>query len=524
MKKIFGIKCKFKNLSKRWKIAVGTAIGMSVLFLCIAFFLISKTHDTYSDIDIITMGLWPNSEYARPIEWINISRNFPSCANGEKKALLLSRNVIDFKPYNHKGNETTWETSSLRKWLNNDFYNAAFTPSEKQAIYNRVLIKNPSANIQFNKAYLDDLKKCGKYKKGDEKNLGSEYYTLGGKDTIDKVWILSPEELKKSLLSSEKKRQAKPMEYLGKNNYCVSTGCSKGDRNYCDSKECKKNNMEGTSWYWLRSPGKARWAASNISYSGFINSIGDDVAKEDGGVRPVLYVDIDVLKQTVNDRREKFAAIILKAIKNSSADKYLKITDNKTVLFGSYPYNEDGTSKPIEWQILDRIGTKVLLISRYAIDYKKYNEKKRKVTWENSTIRKWLNKEFKDKAFTLEEQKFIADSRIENKDNSKTGTKGGNDTQDKVFLLSTDEAQLYFAAGYYCGGENGKAYPTPYSASRLFGLGIEVDESVKWWLRTPGKKQYEAAFVYSSGALLSWGIEVSFSNYVRPAIWVDFSK
>ena len=75
----------------------------------------------------------------------------------------------------------------------------------------------------------------------------------------------------------------------------------------------------------------------------------------------------------------------------------------ETVFFGSYPYGEDGTEKPIEWIVLAKDGGKTLLLSRYLLDRVPYNDKSENVSWENCFIRKWLNEEFISKAFNDEE-------------------------------------------------------------------------------------------------------------------------
>lgn len=47
------------------------------------------------------------------------------------KALVISKYALDCKPYNTSSTNVTWETCSLRNWLNNDFINSAFSATEK---------------------------------------------------------------------------------------------------------------------------------------------------------------------------------------------------------------------------------------------------------------------------------------------------------------------------------------------------------------------------------------------------------
>ena len=60
----------------------------------------------------------------------------------------------------------------------------------------------------------------------------------------------------------------------------------------------------------------------------------------------------------------------------------------ETIEFGNYPQEEDGTEKPIEWIVMKKEGNQVLLLSKYVLDAKPYNEEVEEVTWETSDIRK----------------------------------------------------------------------------------------------------------------------------------------
>ena len=117
----------------------------------------------------------------------------------------------------------------------------------------------------------------------------------------------------------------------------------------------------------------------------------------------------------------------------------------KTIEFGNYPQDKDGTEKPIEWIVMKKEGNQVLLLSKYVLDVKPYNEEFEDVTWETSDIRQWLNNEFYTTAFNKTEKAKIQTSLTKNEDNSKYGTSGGNDTEDKVFLLSEKEAETLFS-------------------------------------------------------------------------------
>ncbi len=174
-----------------------------------------------------------------------------------------------------------------------------------------------------------------------------------------------------------------------------------------------------------------------------------------------------------------------------------------TVEFGNY-------HGVVEWIVLGKQDGKVLLISKYCLDAKPYNEKYEPVTWETRTLRQWLNGDFINETISGAEKALICDTYLQNPDNPEYGTDGGNDTTDKVFLLSIDEATRYFA-----NDEARMATATDYASAK-------VDVEYGWWSRTQGINSI-------STASISWrinydGIDVSLESYVRPAMWVNIGE
>lgn len=213
------------------------------------------------------------------------------------------------------------------------------------------------------------------------------------------------------------------------------------------------------------------------------------------------------------------------------------------VLFGSYEQDNDisNGAEAIEWLVLDRQDEKLLLLSKDSLDCKKYNEEGEKVTWETCTLRSWLNGEFYNTAFSQTEQTRIATTTVKNGDNPKTGTEGGNDTEDKVFLLSIEEVLLYFDPDPNAYDPARRAHVTRYA----FENGAYIcDEDTNtagtvsvwmnyspagtdwWWLRSPGDGNSLAVFVNDRGRVVCGGSEVDggWRNYsidVRPAFWLN---
>jgi hypothetical protein len=188
------------------------------------------------------------------------------------------------------------------------------------------------------------------------------------------------------------------------------------------------------------------------------------------------------------------------------------------VQLGQYPYEADGTAEPLEWIILrkNKNGT-ALLLSRYGIDSAAYNDEKKPVTWENSTLRQRLNNDFYTSAFSEEEKTAISEASLNNED-SYWGTAGGNITKDKIFLLSFKEAGQML--------KNNKARQlkaTPFAVSN--GVSAHGSGLAWWWLRSPGRYSRNAACIYSTGRMGDYGYSVNArTGAVRPALFVNLRK
>ena len=190
----------------------------------------------------------------------------------------------------------------------------------------------------------------------------------------------------------------------------------------------------------------------------------------------------------------------------------------ETIEFGNYPQDKDGTEKPIEWIVMKKEGNQVLLLSKYVLDAKSYNEEWEDVTWETSDIRQWLNNEFYTAAFNKSEKAKIQTSLIKNEDNSEHGTSGGNDTEDKVFLLSEKEAETLFS-----NDDERIAKATEYAEKS--GVYVNEEKAAYWWLRSPGDSGDDAAEVIYSGWVYRDGNYVDDSSGgVRPALHLNLQS
>lgn len=217
-----------------------------------------------------------------------------------------------------------------------------------------------------------------------------------------------------------------------------------------------------------------------------------------------------------------------------AAARDAKFAVGNYVSFGTYPQTKAGNdATPIDWLVLARDGDKALLISRYGLDAQPYNKDYTSVTWETCTLRTWLNSTFYNKAFSSAEQAAILTTDVDNSKNqcySGWNTSGGNNTQDKVFLLSYAEANKYFGAKNW--QNNGatdnvksRVAPTVYAIAQGAGKNSSYKTADDigaglWWLRSPGYYQDFAAYVYADGSL-SYRSVRSDTGSVRPALWVN---
>lgn len=176
-------------------------------------------------------------------------------------------------------------------------------------------------------------------------------------------------------------------------------------------------------------------------------------------------------------------------------------------------------TEPLEWIVLAKDGTRALLITKNTIECSRYNEDKVDITWETCDLRKWLNKDFYNTAFSVKEQNMIDISELENPDVN--GVDGGQNTFDKVFCLSEKELERYWPLQ-----EDRIAYATKYTQEQEDFSTYKGNAHCSWWLRSPSRNEINirwASDVYSDGS-------VGFDNIrcvaitVRPAIWIVYDQ
>ena len=191
------------------------------------------------------------------------------------------------------------------------------------------------------------------------------------------------------------------------------------------------------------------------------------------------------------------------------------------IKFGEYEQDNNmrNGKEAIEWLVLETRGNSALVISKYILDNKKYNEMSRAVYWYECAIRKWLNNDFINSAFSSSEQAKIEKVTVDNRNNTYYGVGGGKDTQDQVFLLSCREARKYFSSE-----EARKCAPTSYAIEKGVTTSkyhqTKGDPTCMWILRAPIYAQGYVASVDAEGYVFGNGDYNYFESAVRPAMWI----
>lgn len=207
----------------------------------------------------VSFGTYPQTKAgndATPIEWLVLARD-------GNKALLISRYGLDAQRYNKDTTSVTWETCTLRTWLNGTFYNKAFSSAEQAAIL------TTNVDNSKNQCY-------------------SGWSTNGWKNTQDKVFLLSYAEANKYFgvtyyNSSNTKSRVAPTAYA------IAHGA-------WTSSSDKTADSVNAGWWWLRSPGSDQRSAAYVFADGSLDDL--SVGSDSASVRPALWVNIEALGAT----------------------------------------------------------------------------------------------------------------------------------------------------------------------------------------------------------------------------------
>lgn len=189
-----------------------------------------------------------------------------------------------------------------------------------------------------------------------------------------------------------------------------------------------------------------------------------------------------------------------------------------------------------EWRILDLKEEKALILTEEIIELRDYHNKPVDITWKDCELRRYLNDEFYSKFSDIDQIRIIETPNT-NPGNLWYKADGGEDTLDKIFILSIDEVvRAYF-------GDSNRLLDCPGTNQRYWFQRKDENNSKRkstflncswwWWIRTPGKNNRVAVYIHGDGNIGIQGNGVSKRNTnvihplandnrggVRPALWI----
>ena len=527
------------------------------------------------------------------IEWQILS-------NQAGRVLVISKYVLDSKEFNDVSEEVTWETSSLRTWLNGEFMEEVFSDTEKESIP-KVLLENksiypsiPNGNSTEDYVFCLSMEDINTYFGEHNLNLYDGYQIFNEK------LICAPTEQAINNGARCYVIDSDVYESLYKPSYNYSSDVI---------------GREGCLW-WLRTHGGYYDSNCTVNYDGEAGRSCNHRVDYSMGVRPAMYIEYTTHSEHIynvenTDRRyikipasctepavyyyscecgeydsehtfisgnplghlwdegmvTEPATLIEDGIKIYHC-KNAGCTETKTeiipslshtsvrdiIKYGNYEQDGDDSNgkEDIEWRVLSKEGGRVLVISEYGLDVKKYDTNGGTTTWETSSLRTWLNSDFINDAFTGEEKIRIPKVTLENHDNTYYDLPGGNATEDYVFCLSIDEINTYFGEhnwissdGSSFANENLICTPTQWAineGAKCYTITSESYENYKqrynyspdvidrkgctWWLRTPAVGGSWTCIVNDKGVTGEGGgnyESVSLKSVVRPAMYIDYT-
>ena len=189
-----------------------------------------------------------------------------------------------------------------------------------------------------------------------------------------------------------------------------------------------------------------------------------------------------------------------------------------------------------DWRVLDRQNNAVLIITECIIGQRAYHDEFGAITWADCELRKYLNGEFYEKFNKTDRAKIISVTN-KNLDNHWYGSKGGEDTQDCIFLLSIEDAACkYFgdsSALLYNPGKNQKYWFQRKDKNNSRREACLNGYGWWWWLRSPGRANNTAVYIWCNGNIGIQGngtfkyssntihpLTGDNSGGVRPALWL----
>ena len=176
------------------------------------------------------------------------------------------------------------------------------------------------------------------------------------------------------------------------------------------------------------------------------------------------------------------------------------------------------------WVVLDVDRNHALVITENAIMIGEggYNDFTGGITWNGSYTRKHLNETFYYR-FDTADRARIRETYVINNDSPWFHSRGGDNTRDKIFILSVEEVVQYF-------GDSGQLENRPedvrwisdeYDSARI--AWNDNGDRAWWWLRSPGGAQRLVTGVDPAGVLNLYGTSALNAGHIRPVMWLNLA-
>ena len=221
------------------------------------------------------------------------------------------------------------------------------------------------------------------------------------------------------------------------------------------------------------------------------------------------------------------------------------------VYFGNYPQSDvtGNTSEPIKWRVLSVTGNDAFLVADKNLEVNQYHDTylpsykaEPYVLWEDCTLRSWLNgygssanyskrdyttDNFMDRAFSNAEQQAILTTNLSNQDNPAYGTEGGNNTSDKIFLLSYEDItnpSYGFAEDLEADKARERQNTAYVAAGGMLQSGYMEAAGCtdEWYLRSPGASRPFAVNISMDGRVkIKGNFKSSIRDGVCPALHLN---
>ncbi len=229
------------------------------------------------------------------------------------------------------------------------------------------------------------------------------------------------------------------------------------------------------------------------------------------------WIKRDMLSSDTTDTTDTTDTIEVTPEPTSSTNMRYNVGD--IVSFGEYKADSEGTEiADIDWLVLEADDEKALMISVLGLDVNAINDDESTdntdTTWENCSLRSWLNDDFYNAAFDSDQKKQIVQTQVTTYDQN--GKWVRCETMDNIFLLSVDEAERYFEDD-----ESRSCDFTDYVIDKADEIAHGEDY---WWLRTESGLAGYFAIVKYDGSIDAVGEHVTYARgIIRPALWITQS-